>query len=176
MIGRKYLGRILVPKKNTPDHDIVLTPNDLAKEIITYFNPSGFILDPCKGEGSFYNNYPEYCKKDWCEILYDRNFFEYKTNVDWIITNPPWSKFRQFLNHSMSLSKNIIFLATINHFMTKARMRDIKQNKFYFAEIYGVHQPTKNWPSSGFQLAAIHIKKIDKSKNDCCKFSGIFKD
>ena len=35
-----------------------MTPDYLAKEIIEHFNPSGKILDPSRGEGAFYDNFP----------------------------------------------------------------------------------------------------------------------
>lgn len=53
------------------DRDIVITPEWIAKDIIQHFNPHGFILDPCKGTGNFYNNYPTDLK-DWCVIIIDK--------------------------------------------------------------------------------------------------------
>src|SRR3546814_6513102 len=50
------------------------------------------------------------------------------------ITNPPWSKFKEFLIHSMHLSENIVFLAPINHFITKARLRLINEANFGIRE------------------------------------------
>ena len=35
-----------------------MTPEYLAKEIIEHFNPSGIILDPSRGTGAFYDNFP----------------------------------------------------------------------------------------------------------------------
>ena len=48
--------RAFCPPKNTPEKDIVMTPEWLAIEIIDHFSPSGIILDPCRGEGAFYDN------------------------------------------------------------------------------------------------------------------------
>ena len=39
--------RAFCPPKNTPDKDIVMTPDYLAKDIIQHFQPTGLILDPC---------------------------------------------------------------------------------------------------------------------------------
>lgn len=146
-----------VPKSNTEDKDIVMTPPELAIDIISHFNPSGLVLDPCKGEGAFYNNFSGL--KDWCEISQGKDFFEYKSKVDWIITNPPWSKIRDFLHHGMQISDNIVYLITINHYTTKRRLRDMKENGFGLKEIYCVTTPPKPWPSLGFQLAAVHTKR-----------------
>ncbi len=41
--------RAFCPPKNTPEKDIVMTPEWLAIEIIYHFSPSGIILDPIEG-------------------------------------------------------------------------------------------------------------------------------
>ena len=111
--------RAFCPPKNTPDKDIVMTPEYLAKEIIKHFNPVGKILDPSRGTGAFYDNYPtlhdSLCTKDWCELGEGRDFLLYQKKVDWIITNPPWSMMQQFLEHGMEVADNIVYLTTINH-------------------------------------------------------------
>ena len=50
--------RAFCPPKNTPDKDIVMTPEYLAQDIIQHYEPKGLILDPCRGTGAFYDNYP----------------------------------------------------------------------------------------------------------------------
>ena len=147
----------LVPKQNKPENDIVYTPDYLAEEIIRHFNPIGKTLDPSSGQGAFYDKLPD--PKDWCELDRGRDFFLYNNKVDWIITNPPWSIIKPFLIHSITISDNIVFLITINHLTTKARLRLIKEAGFYIKEIYCVKTPKYNWPQSGFQLAAIHLAK-----------------
>ena len=91
--------RAFCPPKNTPDKDIVMTPEYLAKDIIQHYKPEGLILDPCRGTGAFYDNYDATYPhtKDWCELAEDRDFLQYHRKVDWIITNPPWSMMQQFL-------------------------------------------------------------------------------
>ena len=42
--------------------------------------------------------------------------------MDWIITNPPWSQIRRFLQHALSLADHVVFLFTINHLWTRARL------------------------------------------------------
>ncbi len=160
----------LSPVPNQPEHDLVFTPNELAIDIIQHFQPYGRILDPCKGNGAFFDHFPGE-DNTWCEISLDKDFFDYNQPVDWIITNPPWSKIRQFLEHSYTLTNNIVFLITINHIMTKARMRKMIACNFGIVEFYGVKTPSKPWPPSGFQLAACHLQKDYHGKT---AFSGIF--
>ena len=54
--------------------DKVYTPEPIAKLIINKFPLSGKVLDAFKGNGSFYNNYPDTVEKDWCEIDEGRDF------------------------------------------------------------------------------------------------------
>ena len=150
--------RAFCPPKNAPEKDIVMTPEYLAKDIINHFNPTGRILDPCRGEGAFYDNYPT-DNKDWCELGENKDFLTYSDKVDWIITNPPWSKMQKFLEHGMKVSNNIVYLTTINHYTTKKRIRDMRQYNFAIKEIYCVATPKHDFPQLGFQLGAIHTQK-----------------
>ena len=114
------------------------------------------MLDPSKGDGSFYDQL-EGCK-DWCEISEGKDFFEYTKKVDWIITNPPWSLMRKFLQHGMDLADNIVYLTTFNHYTTKARLRDMYESGFGLKEVLFVDAP-KSFPQSGFELAAVHTQR-----------------
>lgn len=143
------------PNRNYRSEDVVQTPAHLAKLIVDHFRPSGRILEPCRGEGNFFNLMPGAW---WCEISEGRDFFDWIQPVDWIVTNPPWSKIRPFLQRSMDLAKDVVFLMTVNHLWTKARLRDVFAAGFGIKEILLVEMP-KEFPSSGFQLGAIHLSK-----------------
>ena len=150
--------RAFCPPKNAPEKDLVMTPDWLAKEIIEHFSPTGRILDPCRGQGAFYDNYNTE-DKDWCELGEGKDFLTYNEKVNWIITNPPWSKMKEFLLHGMKVSDNIVYLTTINHYTTKKRIRDMRENNFAIKEIYCIPTPKKPWPQLGFQLAAVHTQR-----------------
>ena len=154
------------PNRNYKSDDEIMTPEYLAEALVNHFKPSGKILEPCKGTGNFLKFLP----KDtlWCEISEGKNFFDFNDKVNWIITNPPWSQIRKFLQHSMKISKNVCFLFTINHLWTKARIRDIKEAGFGIKEIVIFDTPD-NFPPLGFQVGMIHLQS---------KYSGdiIFSD
>ena len=153
--------RAFCPPKNTPEKDIVMTPEYLAQDIIQHFNPTGIVLDPSRGTGAFYDNFPneQIIMKDWCELGECKDFLQYSNKVDWIITNPPWSKMQKFLEHGMRISDNIVYLTTINHYTTKRRIREMREYNFAIKEIYCVDTPKKPWPQLGFQLAAVHTQR-----------------
>ena len=44
-------------KESTPN-DVVMTLEKSAIKIIKHFQPEGSILEPCRGDGAFYNNFP----------------------------------------------------------------------------------------------------------------------
>jgi hypothetical protein len=145
----------LNPNKNTPDKDIVYTPRELAREIIEHYNPTGVILDPCKGDGAFSDQIKD-CL--WCELELGSDFLDWTTPVDWIISNPPWSKMREFLSHGMEVADNIVYLTSINHYTTKRRIKDMRDAGFAIKEFYCIPTP-KVFPQSGFQLAAVHTQR-----------------
>ena len=149
-------GSISLIPTNTKRNDCVQTPIELAEAIVKHFKPAGKILEPCKGDGNFLKALPE--DTEWCEVLEGKNFFDYDGKVDWIITNPPYSKMRNFIQKGMEVSINIVFLTTINHLWLKARLRDIKERAFGIKEILLFNTPT-TFPHSGFQIGVFHLQK-----------------
>ena len=150
------MGKSLTQKSG---NDRVMTPVYLCKEIVEHFNPKGKILEPCCGNGNFL----KVMDADWCEIDKGIDFLEIKGKWDWIITNPPYSKYRDFFNKAMEVSDNIVFLQLINAIWYKARLRDLKEKNFGIREIWMIDTP-KEFPQFGFQLGCIHFKRDYKGK------------
>tara|TARA_R100000353_G_scaffold149690_1_gene108115 strand:+ start:332 stop:820 length:489 start_codon:yes stop_codon:yes gene_type:complete len=80
-------------KQRKKANDVFITPLELAKNHINMieYNENDLWLDPCKNNGSYYNQYPSDCQKDYCEILEGKDFFEYQGNPSIICDNPPYS-------------------------------------------------------------------------------------
>ena len=144
------------PNRNYRSDDVVQTPPEMAARLVAHFAPSGRILEPCRGEGNFLRALP--AGTEWCEISAGRDFFAWREKVDWIVTNPPWSQIRAFLGHAMTVADNVVFLVTVNHLWTKARLRDVRQAGFGIRQIVLVEMP-ESFPQSGFQLGAIHLAR-----------------
>lgn len=136
-------------------NDCIYTPYELCVNIVNHFNPVGTILEPCKGLDGFTRAMPN---ADWCEITKGRDFLTVIGHWDWIITNPPYSKYRDFFNKSMEVADNIVFLQLINGTFYKARLRDMKKHKFGIAEICCCNTPS-NFPPFGFQLGCVYYKR-----------------
>lgn len=92
--------------------DIVYTPDIVAKSIIDSLQPKGKCLDPCKGDGAFLKFMP--AGSDYCELREGKDFFNYNGFVDWVIGNPPYSIFEEFLTKSFEISENVSFLVPTN--------------------------------------------------------------
>jgi len=98
------------------EKDVAYTPDAVARQIIAMLNPYGKVLDPCRGKGAFYDNFPIHVEPDWCEITEGRDFFQYQDKVDWVIGNPPYSLFffQQFLQQSFKIADHVCFLLPVN--------------------------------------------------------------
>ena len=152
------MGRAMNPKGGD---DRVYTPDELALKIVRHFKPWGLALEPCAGKGAFVRAFQEYglgCVET-CEIDDGKDFLTVEGSWNWIVTNPPWSKFREFLIHAMRVADNVVFLANLNAWVTKARMREIESAGFRMREWVLVDTPEKPWPQAGFQLAAVYIQR-----------------
>lgn len=149
--GVKQKGRTIAQKNG---NDNIMTPVYTAEKIVKHFNPSGKILEPCCGTGNFL----KVMKADWAEISRGKNFFEITGKWDWIITNPPYSQYRAFMNKSFEVADNIVFLQLINAIWYKARLTDMKNAGFGIKELFLLETP-KEFPQFGFQLGCVYFKK-----------------
>lgn len=143
---------------NKKPNDDIMTPLEISKKIIDMFDIQGTILDPFKGEGSFYNQFPKGNKKMWCEIKEGKDFFEFEQNVDWIISNPPYSILDEVLEHSFKIANNIVYLVPLSKIVSSMkRIRKI-DNYGGVPFIYILSASKCKFPF-GFPACAIYIKK-----------------
>jgi hypothetical protein len=155
---KPYIGRVSTPKerKKTPN-DLIMTNPDTAKWIVNYFQPQGLALEPCMGDGAFYNAFE--CDKDWCEITRGKDFFDYTNKVDWIITNPPFSIFDDFLLKSFDIADNIVFFCPLTK-VFKGKKLDIKICEYGgIKEIIHMGGGNQHGFPFGFSTGCIHYQK-----------------
>jgi len=108
---------------NILDGDVVYTPRNISQGIIKNLNPYGICLDPCRGDGAFYDYLPE--DKLYCELKEGSDFLHFEKKVDWIIGNPPYSIFLEFLEHSFKYSDNVSFLVPTNKVFQRQVIMDM---------------------------------------------------
>jgi len=103
--------------------DVVLTPDEVAADVVKHFRPAGRMLDPCRGAGAFWKHMPG---AEWCEVRDGRDFFAWHEKVDWIVSNPPYSIFADWMAHSLEIAEHIVYLIPLAKvFSVEKRIRDI---------------------------------------------------
>lgn len=115
-------------KTRSTANDKIYTPLPVAEKMIDICNIQAdeIVLDPCKGGGVFYDNLPPECKKKYCEIEENINFFDFNQKVDLIIGNPPYSIWNKWVDKSISLNPNkICYIWGLGNF-TPARIEKFK--------------------------------------------------
>ena len=152
-----------------PENDKVFTDPEFAKKLIKHFKPTGVCFDPCRGMdtdkynksgGAFYNNLPE--PKFWAEIEAGEDCIDFHKEVDWTITNPPWSAkaYRKVSGHCFKISKNVVLLTRLDVALgTYARLNDAKDNGHGLKEIVVCKYKEAGFNDRGFALGAFHWEK-----------------
>lgn len=102
--------------------DIEYTPAELVDDMIGFFRPSGRCLDPCCGNGAFLDKLPP--GSDWCEIENGRDFYAHVEQVDWIMSNPPYSHLSAWMRHSMRVARDIVYLMPIYKTFSSGKFQD----------------------------------------------------
>ena len=156
------------------------TPNDLCVELLKFltFDDSDIVLEPFRGEGGFYNNFPDNVVKEWCEITKGKDWQSYTGNIDWVVTNPPFrlennlgrrenAFFKILIHYCKFAKKGIAFLG--NDYclgtLTPKRIKEINELGFYIHKI--VVCSVKKWRGRYFFIV------LKKEKNDL--FQGLLK-
>lgn len=137
--------------------DVVYTPDDVARNIVDYFRPSGTILEPCAGDGAFLKYLPP--DTEWCEIEKGRDFFAYHKPVEWIVGNPPYSIFNEWLRHSFEIAENIVYLIPINKMYNDFGMFKAIHEYGGIRTIYAIGRGERaNFPM-GYAVGACHLQR-----------------
>ena len=138
-------------------NDKIYTPLNISKAIINMFDLEGLVLDPFKGGGSFYDQFPDTVQKDWCEIDDEKDFFDYNNHVDWIVSNPPYSILDKVLKHSFEIADNVVYLVPLSKVVSS--MDRIRKIHSYggVPYIYILSASRCEFPF-GFPACVIHFK------------------
>ena len=138
--------------------DVVYTPDDIAKDIVSHFAPSGKVLEPCRGDGAFYRHLP--ADSYWCEIAEGKDFFQWNERVDWIVSNPPFSIFANWMRHSFEISDNIVYLLPITKVFNSYTLIQLIYSWGGIKEVYviGGGSMLKS-ERLGFAIGAVHFVK-----------------
>lgn len=158
----KNISKSLKHSLDNPN-DVIYTPKELAINCINSFDlkKNDIVLDPFFGNGIFYNNYPDYVDKVFCEIAspYNKDFFKFNEQVDYIISNPPFSKINNVLEHTIEITKKGFGYILAAHNLTEKRVKFINNNNF------GITGFAFYWVKEWFGFPVIFIR-CEKNKNN----------
>ena len=114
------MAQMQLLKTSLVEKDVVYTPDWVARDMVEFFQPSGRILEPSKGDGVFLKYLPS--STEWCEINEGRDFFAWHTPIDWVFGNPPYSVFSDWITHSFSIANHVCYLIPLNKPFNSGKM------------------------------------------------------
>lgn len=132
-------------KKIEKNNDIVYTKPEMAIYLLSTINfkKGDIVMEPCKGKGAFFDNFPKDTKKLYCEINENKDYLQFSGKVDYTISNPPFvprSLFWNFHLKAMETTNKEIYwlinMLSLNVFTPK-RLEEMKE-KGWFIESFQV--------------------------------------
>tara|TARA_R110000751_G_scaffold252774_1_gene352411 strand:- start:1 stop:543 length:543 start_codon:yes stop_codon:yes gene_type:complete len=131
-------------EKVAKDKTIVMTKPSMAKYLIDgiEFIPGEKVIEPCKGDGAFYDNLPDNVETDWCEINDGKDFLQYDKKFDVCISNPPFiprKLFWAFNEKAMELcTRKIYWLINLHTFnvFTPKRLDEMKEKGWFIQKLH----------------------------------------
>lgn len=153
-------------------NDKVYTPKHIVEEVLSHYNhlidKHHTIMEPFRGDtskengGAFFKALQQHSNHEikGCEIDEGVDFFETKEKVDWIITNPPYSVFKEVLPKCLEVADNNILIIPVNKLLSSVpRLMDIKRAGHGIKEVFYLGSGRQLKFPFGFPVAAIHIQK-----------------
>jgi hypothetical protein len=151
------------------ESDKVYTPPELARDIVDYFRPFGLCVDPCSGNGAFYDLLP--AGSDWYEIEKGRDFYACEKQYDWAVSNPPYTHYSAWLRHSMKIVNDIVYLIPVYKIFASGKFLDDLEKWGGIVHIrrYGTGS---DWGFPfGHALAAVHFKRGYEGSTSWSRYS-----
>ena len=99
-------------KNRKKANDVFITPLALAKVHIEMVDviQGELWLDPCKNDGSYFNQFPSGISTEYCELLEGKDFMNYQSikPIGVIIQNPPYSIMDKWIQKNISLKPRLM--------------------------------------------------------------------
>lgn len=128
-------------------NDVWSTPVDIVKAQVVRVEavapPSGKWVDPFRHTGRYYNNYPPYVQKDWCEITQGRDAFEYDYKDAVVVSNPPYSILSKLLEKMSADKASVISFLILGHAVTAPRIEKMEKAGYQLQRL--THVNIKGW-------------------------------
>ena len=150
---------------NLTANDVVYTPREIARQMIAFYDlkEDDRILDPCAGDGAFFDQYPKHILAKYrMEITEGLDFFDWDVSsspkIDWIITNPPYSIYEEFCQKAFEVADNVCFLVPLSKVVSSLGRIQSIMDYGGFVSIHIIGASKCGFPF-GFPAAAVHMKR-----------------
>lgn len=87
------------------------------------------------------------------------DFFDYTDKVDWIITNPPYSIYDNFLSHAFSIADNVVFMVPLAKAFKSDKIERIVDAYGGLRELVYLGTGRKNGFPFGFAVGCLYYKR-----------------
>jgi hypothetical protein len=138
--------KLYIKPENIEKH---YTKSEMVKDLIKLipYKIDDEILDAGSGLNKVWFNAFDCNKKYECELENGCDFYDWKTKVDWVVGNPPFSHAKDFLLKASEIAdKGIAFLVNnqcFNSFLLPSRLQKLLEKGFYINKIKVVND--KRW-------------------------------
>jgi len=144
-------------KRRDAPKDVFYTPETLVEvhlELVKEYAIEGDRwYDPFYGQGVYYESFPTE-HKDYTEIALGKDFFAYQSQVDMIVSNPPYSMIDNVLTHSVSLKPRVISYLIGMGNLTAKRMEYMNEQGYGLAKLH----MTKVFKWYGMSFIVVFVK------------------
>jgi len=120
------------PKHHHSDRDKIYTPTQLVKYLIGKI-PAEYgdsWCDPCYGKGVFYDAFPSR-EREYCEIEMGKDFLTNEKEYDWIVTNIPFSKPKEFIDRMSEKCRKGFGILCLANSMTATRLKQLQEKGLF---------------------------------------------
>ena len=141
-------------------NDVFYTPQTLVdihlNRILPFLRPGDKVLDPFYGAGAYFKSYDTAFRSidgltfDFTEIAMGRDFYEYSDSVDVIVSNPPFSDFKNVLKKCVELNPHTISLVFGIINMIPNRIAYMNSHGYWLVDVYLTK--VKSWFASSALL------------------------
>ena len=120
------------PKHHHSDRDRIFTPEEIVKKLIAKIpsEEGDSWCDPCYGQGVFFNNFPTE-NKEFYEIDMGKDFLTCIKDYDWVVTNIPFSRPKEFIEKMSNRCKKGFGILCLANSMTATRLEQLESKGLY---------------------------------------------
>jgi len=146
------------------------TPPEVALDIVRFFRPHGHTLEPFVGDGAFRDALVQFHRERagyfgalsrvfWCDLEEGFDFFAWDQEVNWIVTNPPYSILTDVMRHCFEVAQRTVLLVPMSKIYSSAPRMELVRRVAGIESQYVLGVGRELGFNSGFPFAAIQFTR-----------------